>query len=101
MRVTGGGVKSLIWRQIIADILNVEIVTMSSEEGAAFGAALLVATGAGVFKSVEQACQSTIKITENVAPGPASKVYEKIHSEYRLLYSSLKGTFHRILDILS
>ncbi len=101
VRVTGGGVKSSIWRQIIADILNVEIVTVSSEEGAAFGAALLAATGAGVFKSVEQACQSTIKITENVAPGAANKVYEKIYAEYRLLYPSLKGTFHRISDILT
>ena len=101
VRVTGGGVKSSIWRQIIADILNVEIVTVSSEEGAAFGAALLAATGAGVFKSVEQACQSTIKITENVVPGPANKIYEKIYSEYRLLYPSLKGTFHRISDIIS
>jgi xylulokinase len=101
VRVTGGGVKSSIWRQIIADILNVEIVTVSSEEGAAFGAALLAATGAGVFKSVEQACQNTIKITEKIAPGHANRVYEEIYSEYRLLYPLLKGTFHRISDILS
>ena len=100
VRVTGGGVKSSIWRQIIADILNVEIVTVSSEEGAAFGAALLAATGAGVYKSVGQACQSTIKITENIAPGPANKIYEKIYSEFRTLYPSLKGTFNRISDIL-
>jgi xylulokinase len=101
VRVTGGGVKNSTWRQIIADILNVEIVTVNSEEGAAFGAALLAATGAGVFKSVEQACQSTIKITEKVTPGRANKVYEKFYSEYRLLYPSLKRTFHRISDILS
>ncbi len=101
VRVTGGGVKSPIWRQIIADILNVEIVTVSSEEGTAFGTALLAATGAGIFKSVEQACKSMIKIIERIAPNPVNNVYEKIYSEYRLLYPLLKGTFHRISDILS
>ena len=101
VRVTGGGVKSSIWRQIIADILNVDIVTVSSKEGAAFGAALLAATGTGVFKSVQQACQITIKIVENVTPGPANKIYEKIYPEYRLLYPKLKGTFHRISENLS
>ena len=101
VRVTGGGVKSSIWRQIIADILNVEIVTVSTEEGAAFGTALLAATGAGVFKSVKQACKNTIKIIEKVAPCRANRIYEEFYSEYRLLYPSLKRTFHRISDILS
>ena len=101
VRVTGGGVKSSIWRQIIADILNVEIVMVSSEEGAAFGAALLASTGAGVYKSVEQACQKTIRISEKVMPGPANSIYEKLYVEYRSLYPSLKGTFHRIPDIFS
>ncbi len=101
VRMTGGGAKSAIWRQIIADVLNVEIVTVSSEEGAAFGAALLAATGAGVFESAEDACQSTIKITGTVLPGRANPIYEKLYSEYRQLYPSLSGTFHRVSDILS
>ena len=74
---------------------------VSSEEGTAFGAALLASTGAGVYKSVKEACQKTIRITEKVSPGPASNIYEKLYEEYRLLYPSLKGTFHRMPDILS
>ncbi|NMC29682.1 MAG: xylulokinase [Pelolinea sp.] len=98
VRITGGGSKSLLWRQIIADVLNTEIVTINSEEGAAFGAALLAATGAGVFDSVEQACANTIMVKDRVVPGSASTLYEKIYSEYRLLYPSLKNTFHRIAE---
>ena len=99
VRVTGGGVKSAVWRQIIADILNVEIVTVNSKEGAAFGAALLAATGAGIYESVEQACQKTIKITEKVAPSEAYSVYEEYYSVYRSLYPSLKETFHKLYNI--
>ncbi len=98
VRITGGGAKSPVWRQIIADILNVEIVTINSKEGAAFGAALLAATGAGVFASVEQACLDTIKITEHVSPADKNHIYEKMYSVYRTLYPSLKGAFHKISD---
>jgi len=101
IRITGGGAKSLIWRQIIADIFNTEIVSINSEEGAAFGAALLAATGAGSFASVEQACSSTISITERVIPGQDVERYNKIYAEYRLLYPALKDTFHRMPDIIS
>jgi len=101
IRITGGGAKSLIWRQIIADIFNTEIVSINSEEGAAFGAALLAATGAGSFASVEQACSSTISITDRVIPGQDVERYNKIYAEYRLLYPALKDTFHRMPDIIS
>lgn len=101
VRITGGGSKSLLWRQIIADILNTEIVTINSEEGAAFGAALLAATGAGIFESVEQACSNTIMVRDRVIPGTASEIYNNIYSDYHLLYPSLKDIFHRIPENIS
>lgn len=101
VRITGGGSKSLLWRQVIADVLNAEIVTINSEEGAAFGAALLAATGAGAFDSVEQACANTITVRDRVVPGSAARIYETIYSEYRSLYPSLKGAFHRIAGNVS
>ena len=100
VRVTGGGAKSPLWRQILADVLGAEMVTVSSEEGAAFGAALLAATGAGAFSSVEEACQKTIGITGSTSPGKDGKLYQKIYQEYRSLYPALKPTFHRIADII-
>ncbi len=99
VRITGGGSKSLLWRQIIADILNTEIVTIHSEEGAAFGAALLAATGTGVFGSVEEACSSTIMVKEHVTPGSASSTYDQIYPEYRQLYPALKDNFQNMEKI--
>jgi len=96
VRVTGGGARSLLWRQILADVFGVEIVTVNAGEGAAYGAALLAAIGSGVFKSVESACAETIRITDTVYPGKDRKVYEKMYPLYRNLYPALKPTFNLI-----
>ena len=85
----------------LADVLNTEIVTIHSEEGAAFGAALLAATGTGVFGSVEEACSSTIMEKNHVTPGSSSSTYDQIYREYRQLYPALKDSFHRITEIIS
>ncbi len=96
VRVTGGGARSQLWRQILADVFNAEIVTVNSEEGAAYGAALLAATGSGVFSSVESACDATIQITGSTKPGKDQPVYEKLYPLYRGLYPALKPTFAQI-----
>lgn len=89
VRVTGGGAKSPFWLQILADILNVELVTVSAEEGAAYGAALLAATGAGAFESVPSACKNIIQITGHTAPGKNVQTYEELYPIYRDLYPAL------------
>jgi len=96
VRVTGGGARSPLWRQILADVFGAEIVTVNAEEGAAFGAALLAATGSGAFRSVESACDKTIQITGVTSPGGNRKAYEKLYSLYRGLYPALKPTFHNL-----
>jgi len=96
VRVTGGGARSPFWRQILADVFNAEIVTVNSEEGAAYGAALLAATGSGVFQSVEAACDATIQITGSTKPGKDQAVYEKLYPLYRDLYPALKPTFAKL-----
>jgi len=93
VRVTGGGARSPLWRQILADVFGAEIVTVNAEEGAAYGAALLAATGSGVFRSVESACDATIQITGSTSPGNDREVYEKLYPVYRELYPALKPTF--------
>lgn len=99
VRVTGGGAKSPLWRQILADVLDAELVTVNSEEGAAYGAALLAATGAGVFATVEDACEATIQVTGSTKPGGDSGKYEGYYREYRALYPALKPSFHRIAEL--
>jgi len=93
VRVTGGGARSSIWRQILSDVLDAELVTVNSVEGAAYGAALLAATGEGVFPDVESACDATIRVTGSTSPSKDRAVYEKLYPMYRDLYPSLKKSF--------
>src|SRR5579884_2162641 len=67
VRATGGGAKSPLWRQIIADVLGVELVTTDNEEGPAFGAALLAGVASGVYPSIAQACEATVRIADYTA----------------------------------
>jgi xylulokinase len=69
VRITGGGAKNPTWLQIIADILDTPIFTVDSKEGAAYGAALLAATGAGSFASVGEACRCAVHKVSEVKPG--------------------------------
>jgi xylulokinase len=95
VRISGGGTKSPVWRQIIADVLGVELVTVNTAEGGAYGAGLLAATGAGAFASVEEACGAVIEITGSTSPGENQDLYEEIYPTYRDLYPALKPIFHK------
>ena len=97
VRVAGGGAKSPLWRKICASVLGVELVTVNSTEGAAYGAALLAAVGEGVFASVPDACAATISITGRTPPEPSwSAAYDRLHAVYRGLYPALKTTFESL-----
>lgn len=96
VRVSGGGAKSQLWRQILADVFNAELVTVNTAEGAAYGAALLAATGAGVFSDVPSACEQVIRITGRTAPGQNCAVYDKIYPLYRELYPALRPAFNAV-----
>ena len=68
IRASGGGTRSALWRQILADVLGAEIAAVSTEEGAAYGAALLAAVGAGWFSSVEEATAKVIEVEPMAQP---------------------------------
>jgi xylulokinase len=91
MRATGGGAKSPLWRQIIADVLGVELVTTNATEGPAFGAALLAGVAGGVYPSVQEACKQTVRIVEHTAPQTSTKAaYDDAYETYKALYPALK-----------
>jgi len=97
IRVSGGGAKSALWRQILADVIGSELVTVNTTEGGAFGAALLAAVGAGVWATVPEACAATIKVLSATAPQPEQvKVYDALYPLYRELYPALKPTFDAV-----
>ncbi len=100
MRVSGGGAKSALWKQIIADVMNQAACTMNAEQGPAFGVALLAAVGCGEFKNIEEACKATIEVTSKTTPDrSAVKVYDKAFEIYRSLYRQLKTSFEQLSKI--
>ncbi|MCQ3974230.1 MAG: xylulokinase [Anaerolineae bacterium] len=97
VRVSGGGAKSSLWRQILADTLNAELVTVNTTEGAAYGAALLAGVGVGAWPDVDTACQTSINITGSTSPQPDTAArYEQVYAEYRQLYPALKDISHNL-----
>lgn len=97
IRASGGGSKSLLWRQIQADVFGQKACTINAEQGPAFGVALLAAVGAGAFKNVEEACAATIEVVEETAvDAKAKKVYDATFPIYQDLYRSLKADFKKI-----
>lgn len=94
IRVSGGGARSALWRQIIADVLGTPLATVNTTEGAAYGAALLAGVGAGFWNSVDEACDATISVTGTTEPDPAATdAYADAHRRYRALYPALKPAF--------
>ena len=97
VRVSGGGAKSPLWRQILADVFNAELVTVNTTEGAAYGAALLAGVGAGAWKDVPSACQAAVRLTGSTKPQPENlELYEKQYQLYTQLYPALKPVFHTV-----
>jgi xylulokinase len=100
IRVTGGGAKSPVWRQIIADVFGAAITSVNTTEGAAYGAALLAGVGAGEWQSVADACASTIKSVETVSPNMENAAqYDKVYEVYRKLYPALKDSFVELSEL--
>jgi xylulokinase len=97
VRVSGGGARSPLWRQILADVMDAELVTVNTTEGAAFGAALLAGVGAGAWRDVLAGCQAVIQTTDQNRPNPqAVEVYQKTYPLYQGLYHALKPTFDAV-----
>jgi xylulokinase len=97
VRISGGGAKSELWRQILSDALGVELVTVNTTEGAAYGAAILAAVGLGAWPDVETACANLIRIVDRVAPDAERRgIYDLMHDRYKELYPALKQSFSRL-----
>ncbi|WP_186429594.1 xylulokinase [Clostridium sp. BSD9I1] len=97
VRVTGGGARSNLWRQILADIFGVKVQVINSKEGPAYGAAILAAVGCGLFKSVDEACEKLITVTDSLEPIAENvERYNKYYKLYNELYPKLKESFREI-----
>ncbi len=95
VRVSGGGARSAMWRQIMADVFNAEIATINVSEGAAFGAAILALVGGGLAGDVPSACGSVVRETAATQPAEPGR-YEDAYEHYRTLYPALKPHFRSL-----
>jgi xylulokinase len=97
VRLSGGGARSEFWRQLQADVYGTTCTTINTEQGPAYGVALLAAVGTGRFKNIRQACDQGIAISRTVKPdAKARKLYARHYAEFRRLYPALKAEFAEI-----
>lgn len=95
-RISGGGAKSPVWQQIIADVLGAPLVKVNTTEGGAFGAAILAAVAAGSFDDVDSACAALVQTGAGLGPSGDQAVYAERYEIYQSLYPTLKRTFARL-----
>ncbi len=96
-RLSGGGAKSALWHQLFADIFDQRVATLETQEGSAFGAALLASVGTGAYASAREVCR--VAVHEVGVKEPEAKsvaFYQKQYEIYRSLYPSLRSTFGAI-----
>jgi xylulokinase len=97
MRATGGGARSPLWRQILADVFAQPLTPLATEEGPALGAALLAGVAAGIYPSVPEACAQVVRTLPPILPQPeTAALYARLHSVYRRLYPALSDSMHEL-----
>ncbi len=93
--ICGGGAKSPLWCTIMANVLNMDIVTLEKEEGPAMGAAMLAAVGCGEYKDVYEAAENIVKTDKIYSPDPElAEKYEKQYRKFTKIYPSVKKLFY-------
>ena len=91
-RVSGGGARSELWIKIVASVLGIPLERTESEEGSAFGAALLAGVRSGVFADAAEAVARCVRVHDRVEPDAGwAAAYEQGYERYRLLYPALKS----------
>jgi xylulokinase len=100
VRLSGGGAKSAMWKQLFADVFSKPVTVLETQEGSAYGAALLAMTGTGAFASVTEACRATVREVEKVQPATDTAFYQRGHAVFQSLYPALRESF-RAIDSLS
>ena len=99
VRASGGGARSALWRQILADVFDSEIALVNVTEGAAYGAALLAGVGVGVYQDVAEACAHTAGIADPIEPSADARDYAAYYQIFRALYPALAPIFKNLSAI--
>ena len=98
-KLCGGGAKSKLWRQMVADIMNLPVLIPAVEEGPSMGGAMLAAVGCGEYASVQEAVDAIVKTADTVMPDPEAVArYEERYQTFRKLYPALKAVFPEMAE---
>ena len=93
-KICGGGAKSPLWKKMIANILNLKVDVIESEEGPALGGAMLAAVACGEYKNVEEAAAKIVRIVDTVEPEEELvKKYDERYQQFRQIYPACKPLF--------
>lgn len=96
-KICGGGAKSPLWKKMIANILNLKVDVIESEEGPALGGAMLAAVACGEYESVEAAAAKIVKIIDTVEPeAELVAKYEEKYQQFKEIYPACKPLFEII-----
>ena len=96
-KICGGGAKSPLWKKIIANVMNLKVDVIESEEGPGYGGAILAAVGCGEFASVEEAAEKLVKVVDTVEPEvDLVAKYEERYQKFKQIYPTLKGLFQEL-----
>jgi xylulokinase len=99
VRLSGGGAKSPFWHQLFADIFNQRVTILETQEGSAYGAALLALVGTGKYASAVELCRTVIKEVTARGPSVEAQIYSERYRIYRSLYPALKTAFEAIGEL--
>ena len=90
--------KSPLWKKIIANVLNIKVDVLESEEGPSMGGAMLAAVACGEYGSVEEIADKLVKVVDTVEPEPElAEKYEKRYQQFRKIYPACRELFNEII----
>ena len=96
-KICGGGAKSPLWKKMIANICNIKVDVIESEQGPGMGGAMLAAVACGEYASVQAAADAIVKVVDTVEPDPALvALYEERYQQFKLVYPTVKELFPKI-----
>lgn len=96
-KICGGGAKSALWKQILANVLNMELESVATEQGPGFGGAILAMVACGAYESVQAACDSLVSVAQTVKPEPdLVALYESRYQQFRKIYPAMKQLFAQL-----
>ena len=96
-KICGGGAKSPLWKKIIANVLNVKVDVLETEEGPSLGGAMLAAVACGVYENVETAAKQIVKVVDTVEPEEELVAkYEERYAQFKAIYPACISVFDSI-----